>query len=1133
MSSHFFTNHTKKGTGVNLVNKFEGVFKHMHGIHNFEAVIGYFRSSGYFMIRPFLEKIPVVKILVGINVDKLVSKAHSVGLEYIGKADDIREIFKQEAIEDIKKAAYSAQVEEGIINLISDITSGKVQIRAFKSDAEVIGKTNLHCKIYIFTQEKEHTHAGWGSVITGSSNLSFSGLKKNVEFNVELNRYDDVKYAKDFFEYLWENETVDILPIDIEKLKTETHLNPTTTPFELYIKLLITYFGKNIDIDHSVYSLLPKHYDNLAYQAEAVDAGMRMLEKHHGLILADVVGLGKTVVASMIIKKYIQHNGHNTKVLIIYPPALANNWKTTIRDFSIDNYVDYVTNGSLHKIIDADNSDYQNPENYDLIVVDESHKFRNDSSQMYALLQMICKTPRRHVGTDKSRKKKVMLLSATPLNNRPEDIANQIYLFQDARSSTIEGVLNLQSFFASRIKAFKNLDKNDEQFIEKVKEIYAPIREKILTQLVIRRTRADIKSNERWWSDMQKQDVTFPDIIGPNNFEYKFDSELNTLFHETADTISNERIGFQYFRYRAIEFLKPEYQEPYDNANLISARLAAIMRTMLIKRLESSFTALKSSLKNFSRSNANMINMFEKGKIFIAPDLDVNKYINEGREDELEEIIAELNLESPNHDTFSPNAFEDGFLQGLKADQVILEKLIARWEAIDKDPKLDKFLEKLDKELMDDRNTEKKLVIFTESTKTADYLKDELHKHGHTDALSISSRNQKGLFNTIRKNFDPKHKRPEDKHNIIITTDVLAEGINLHRANIVINYDVPWNSTRLMQRIGRVNRLGTKADNIYIYNFYPTIESDNKISLNATAISKLQGFHSAFSEDSQIYSDLEEMEDNILGKIETDEMNERDLRQDYLEFVRKFREENPKEFRRIKKLPLKTRVCRSATTVDSKKTKQKLGETPLANGTVAYIRNKARDAFYFSNGTDEIELTFLEAVQLFEIERTDKKGNKPQKMIKNHHAHVQQLIEVFERNHIIESDETLNEEDLAVQERNALLVLGQYAKVLKKAKYKDENLSADVKTSEKIIKTGIFKKFRNELAALRKDLIKRKKSSKGYTPEESIKKLQKIFDKYPIRQIRRMDELRLEEEAEEAIKARADKPEIILSESFI
>src|SRR5699024_10873578 len=148
-----------------------------------------------------------------------------------------------------------------------------------------------------------------------------------------------------------------------------------------------------------------------------------------------------------------------------------------------------------HKILDGKNYDYQNPEDYDLIIVDEAHKFRTSNTNMYGLLELICKTPRATVGNDIERRKKVMLVTATPLNNRQENIANQIYLCQDSRKSTLEGVPNLQTYSADKIEKSKKLTKTKKQvdLVKKVKVIYEPIREKIFSELVIRRTRADIK----------------------------------------------------------------------------------------------------------------------------------------------------------------------------------------------------------------------------------------------------------------------------------------------------------------------------------------------------------------------------------------------------------------------------------------------------------------------------------------------------------------------------------------------------------------------------------------------------------------------------------------------------------------
>ena len=213
----------------------------------------------------------------------------------------------------------------------------------------------MHAKIYIF-RPKEFNQYSTGSVITGSSNLTESGLgsrdKSNYEFNVELRDYDDIKFASDEFEYLW-NEAIDILPVDISSLKEDTFLNENFTPFELYIKLLIEYFGNRIEYDPTnIDLLLPDNYMKLTYQSEAAIEGYEKLMKYNGFFLADVVGLGKTIIASIIIKKFVFENGYHSKILVVYPPALEDNWKT-IKDFHVENNTWFVSTGSLHKILDG------------------------------------------------------------------------------------------------------------------------------------------------------------------------------------------------------------------------------------------------------------------------------------------------------------------------------------------------------------------------------------------------------------------------------------------------------------------------------------------------------------------------------------------------------------------------------------------------------------------------------------------------------------------------------------------------------------------------------------------------------------------------------------------------------------
>ncbi len=235
--------------------------------------------------------------------------------------------------------------------------------------------------------------------------------------------------------------------------------------------------------------------------------------------------------------------------------------------------------------------------------------------------------------------------------------------------------------------------------------------------------------------------------------------------------------------------------------------------------------------------------MFEKGKVYVAPSTNINSLMDQDWTDEqIEERILELSAEDPKNQVFAPADFDKEFAELLQADLVHITHICKQWDKVNDDPKLDLFKQLLQNELFrPDLNQTGKLVIFTESKETAGYLTEQL---SHPKTLTVSAENRKAVFDTIQKNFDANYSGPfHNDYDIIISTEVLAEGVNLHRSNIVVNYDTPWNATKLMQRIGRVNRIGSLAPVIYNYAFYPSRQGDQLINLYNNAYIKLQGFH--------------------------------------------------------------------------------------------------------------------------------------------------------------------------------------------------------------------------------------------------------------------------------------------------
>src|SRR5690606_33631013 len=488
--------------------------------------------------------------------------------------------------------------------------------------------------------------------------------------------------------------------------------------------------------------------------------------------------------------------------------------------FRIDEKCHFIANGSLNKIVEGDHN-YADKERYDLILVDEAHKFRNHKSQQFENLQVICKSGRENIGGIEGFEKKVVLISATPLNNKPEDIYYLISLFQDIRNSNLAET-NLQKFFYPHIIRYKTLIQQTPLDLQAIQDIFTDIRDKVVKDITIRRTRTDLKNNERYARDLQEQGIIFPKVADPFANEYELPHDLATLFLDTANSIIDKnRIDF--FRYQAIAYLTDEANNGlYQSAQTISRSLAYIMQTQLIKRLESSFYAFKNSLSKITASTKQMIEMYERDSVFIAPDLDISDLLNKGYTDEEIEIeILKIDDDKPKNKKFKQSDFKAGFIEGLRRDYENLFALNERWQAIEEhnDPKWNVFIQLLENEYFNkDKNELGKLVIFTESADTLKYLTSRLKKETSYKVLSITSDNRNKEFETIRENFDANFEGTfRNDYDIILTTDVLAEGINLHRANVIVNYDTPWNPTRLIQRLGRINRIGTKAQFIYNY----------------------------------------------------------------------------------------------------------------------------------------------------------------------------------------------------------------------------------------------------------------------------------------------------------------------------
>lgn len=1099
ISSHIFTNRN----GNTLMKEFEGVLQHNPQIRNLDAVVGFLRASGYFSLRPFLDNIGKVRVLIGIDVDKYIAKAAQQGKLFFGAEEEVKEEYLRKIRTDIETSNYRKDIEDGMYLMVQDLLDKKFELRAHPSK-------KIHAKIYVLYPDNFNQYSQSMS-ITGSSNLSGNGLgitqDKQYEFNVKLDRYDDVKFAKDEFEQLWkESEGCEITSEDIKAAIDRTYLKGDVPPYDLYIKMLMEYYADRVlETDSADPFDMPEGYTKYDYQMDAVIEGYQKLIRYDGFFLSDVVGLGKTIVATMIAKKFLIENGYeHTKILVVYPPAVEQNWKSTFKDFGIDKYAKFITNGSLSKILDEEDYNYWNAEEYDLVLVDEAHKFRSHTTSAFEQLQEICKMPRLEAGNIPGYKKKVMLISATPMNNSPADIYNEILLFQDPRHCTIDGVSNLTAFFSPLIKEFKRLRKNNNTSIEDFKRLAEKVRDRIIKPLTVRRTRTDIESIPRYNKDVNG----FPKVEHPIENQYELNEHLANLFEQAIQILDKK---LTYARYQAIAYLKPEVANGlYDNAELISRSLAGIRKNGLVKRLESSFYAFQVSIENFHQANQNMIDMFDNDKVYIAPDLDINLLLESGlSEEEIEEKLNAKASNNPKNAIFHAADFRPEFIDMLHDDQAILEQMSADWKDIsdEDDSKFAKFNELLKHELFrTDRNPEKKLVVFSESVDTVDYLKRRINRK---DVLVISAQNRNKQFKTIRENFDANYKPKLNEYNIILTTDVLAEGVNLHRSNVIVNYDTPWNSTRLMQRIGRVNRIGSASKHIYNYVFYPSREGNKQINLNQIALSKIQSFHSTFGEDNQIYSQ-EEIIDRNLSKLFDEGVNEqkKDINKElpFYEELRTLFKTNRQEYNRIAKISLRSRTGRESKTING---------VTLSEDTLVFLKTNFRKVFFLVSENAQ-EISVLDALNYFKAT----KDEKPVTRISNHHKHVEKALTKFRtiQDEEIRIQETSQKDlsNLGAQVSTAINLLNNFMNEIG-----DNDLYIKVAHLKTLVERGVITYIAKRLQRIQKNL-RRSGGKVRMTHDEAFSEIITMAQKYAPYYI--AEETMLNQQETDA--------EIILSESF-
>lgn len=1001
----FFTNEPER----DLYSRFSAILK--SNTQFFDVLVGYFRTSGFFKMYEALESVQKIRILVGLNVDrftvKIIDRATNEAQVAAISAADGKTIVGEDVEREFEETTSSAEVEQGVRVFLDWLKSGKLEMRMYT-------EAPIHAKVYIMRKDQEKVPDTFGSVITGSSNFSEAGLVNNLEFNVELKDYPDVRFALDKFEELWAKGT-DIRDTYIEAVEQNTWLRGDITPYQIYLKTLYEFFKEEINADKENFeTLLPDGYMRLQYQIDAVTQARQKLDAYNGVFISDVVGLGKTYICAMLANSF----NRNTYKLFICPPVLVDYWRSVLQEFDVSR-CDVESLGKLDKII------AKGTDKYTYVFVDEAHRFRNSRTDSFTELHQIC------------RGKKVVLISATPINNYTSDVENQLYLFQAKQSGTINGIKNIEGFFRALNSKLGKFPKGSAAYMAQLRENSEVIRDRLIREVMVRRTRSEIQ--QYYADDLARQGLTFPKAGSPEKIIYTFDEETDDAFNQTISIIKD----FKYARYTPLLYLKDK--KKYASMLAAQHNMGGFMKGILVKRLESSFYAFQKTLERFIESYTKFIAMAKTGKVYISKKVNVYDLLDGGDEKKLLYLIEQQDVME-----FDTKEFSSQFFRDLESDLAQLKSLQFIWSLINTDPKLEEFRRNLTTNPI---VKGKKAIVFTESTETAIYLYDSLRDIYGDRIVYYSGQRSPALKVEIEESFNPKFKsRDNDKYDLLITTDVLAEGINLHRANVLVNYDLPWNPTRIMQRVGRINRVGTEHDRIYVFNFFPTAQSKKQMPLEERILEKLQAFHDTLGEDFKYLSDEEEVSSQKLFSDLTSDLDGEEGSTNpelaYLAVIRQIRDNDPKLFSTIKRLPKKAKAGKVSDRVDT-------------DATITFIRKGALKTFFMSSGDASQQLSFMQAIEYIKAEPDDHKVTVPGTFYQH-----------FNENNTAFDQMLVAEEEVTTEK---IMVAGNDAKIIRllKAIKSDPRLTDD---QEKVIDKLISLWENGEIPAkVGKDVLKKSK----------------------------------------------------------
>lgn len=751
-----------------------------------DIATGYFRIEAWSRLEQALNQLSRLRLLIGRDPAILPAERDRV---------DLKRYFRRHMQGQLEEQQFNLDYKSQIDRLIAYLEQQHIEVRLYGALGD--HSSFLHAKAYIFDDYS----------IVGSSNLTPSGLDGNTELNVLIKQAAVARdLRQNWFERFWQDESVDqdYKQTLIDTLNASKFGSKPYTPYQVFIKALYELFKDELATAGSDRTTL----ELASFQQEGFERAVRLLERHNGCMVADAVGLGKTFIGLRLIEHYLQKDrrpGHVPRALVVCPAQLRDLvWLKKLDEYGIKATV--VSQEEMGRR----EFEVRQYSRYDIVVVDESHNFRNSGTQRYTNLQRL-------LGSGK-KNKRVVLLTATPINNSVFDLYHQILLLTRNRENYYRdwGISNLKGYF-------RDLNKGSIEITE------------LLFQTMVRRSRQDVIKRAAAGEQIVigGKEIHFP-IRQLEQFTYSFEANFEGLYVGIAQRIDQLHLAPYNIKSFKQKLNKEEQAQVRRNEALV-----ALMKSLWLKRLESSLVAFENSITAQRDFQNEFQEFLGQGKLLdsktfrkiLAAELDEEEPLS------LHDVMDSL-------ETIDPKDYDlDQLRQQVTEDFYILEEIRDRLDRIrqaaldgnEHDLKLSAFKQ----QLLQLRG--QKILVFSYFKDTAQYVmqqlqdddawRDAMAVDGRVPVLDLITGETPGKQRAEKvKRFAPLANCQDEEElaryqaeaiDILISTDVLSEGQNLQDAGVLINYDLHWNPVRMIQRAGRIDRLGTNFERLFIYNCFP------------------------------------------------------------------------------------------------------------------------------------------------------------------------------------------------------------------------------------------------------------------------------------------------------------------------